>query len=227
MKYSLFTTILLMILWNKSIFGQTITNKREMDQELHSTFENTSYNRTYNSYQDPEESKLDIVYANSSDYISYIKRAATASSDHKVQHSSAFNVIHVIAAVAGMLALLLVGIVSFIMLRRRRRKQQQQQQQHDSPSFDTIKETTIPVTTSTSPSNMHPTTILYKKNSTQFQQFANDFCHDDLPMTTPVTSPPPPSIQQVYLQLELLKQQRSSTTQDQSSSTSAPPPYHL
>ncbi|KAI8343232.1 hypothetical protein BC941DRAFT_465398 [Chlamydoabsidia padenii] len=113
------------------------------------------------------------------------------------QHSSAFKAVHVIAAVAGMMGILIIGIVSFFMIRRRRRKQQQQE-----PDDFVIKETTL----------------TNDKPNQQFIQFASDFCSSE-------DSIAPPSMQQRVLQLELLKQQQQQHT-SMNSSPSSPPPYY-
>ncbi|KAF7724005.1 hypothetical protein EC973_001465 [Apophysomyces ossiformis] len=122
--------------------------------------------------------------------------------------SQASTVVHVIAAVFGILGGLLVVVGIFVMFRRRRARQ-------------------VPVD-----AEQRPTT-----DANRFNKFANDFCRDeDRPNgpQTPSNEPLPqasPMMQQIHLQFQLLQQQQqmSKLSNDRqipsTSSSPAPPPY--
>ncbi|ORX61492.1 hypothetical protein DM01DRAFT_1332091, partial [Hesseltinella vesiculosa] len=78
-------------------------------------------------------------------------------------HSSAFNVVHVIAAVAGAVGLIAVCVVSFMLLRRRRR----QQQERDEEEKKANRSSDISSATSVSSSSM-PRTSSHHKPSPSF-----------------------------------------------------------
>ncbi|KAI9491552.1 hypothetical protein BDB00DRAFT_874119 [Zychaea mexicana] len=144
-------------------------------------------------------------------------RTAFPQSAH---HTEAFNVVHVIAAVVGIVGAAAVAVIAFIMCRRRRRQQQQQQQQRNSAIISTaMEQASVPRPISSSSANSSATPAATPQSSSQYQQhqlqpvksistfdqFASAYCHDerqgadstlrhnnnDTPFI-PLPSPPPP-----------------------------------
>lgn len=126
-------------------------------------------------------------------------------------HTTAFNVVHVIAAVLGIAGAALVSITTFIMCRRRQRRLARERRQTASTTLSNndIQET-----------SMH-----------RFNQFAQDYHHDEedynnhpqLPPKThqPTTDKEPlvsPSMQQIHLHRQLLERHQQSPL--------PPPPYY-
>ncbi|KAI8139085.1 hypothetical protein BJV82DRAFT_273621 [Fennellomyces sp. T-0311] len=144
-------------------------------------------------------------------------------------HTTAFNVIHVIAAVVGILGAAFVGVTVFIMCRRRRRRQQQLQEQKQLHHTSTTS-----TTSSTSSSPPQP-----PKSMHRFNQFAQAYCHDEVAAPPHAHQPKngytdedpliinSPSMQQVHLHTQLLYQagvQRSNSQPSSSALFSPPPP---
>lgn len=129
-----------------------------------------------------------------------------------MNHTSAFNTVHIIAAVIGVIGAIIVAITIFLLCKRRKKVK----------STDTISKVETPVMSQVTNRN---------SSHSRFGQFATDF-------DNPPIEPPKPAIvhvedisplmQQQQLQLKLLNQQNSITSTSSSSSSNPsppPPPY--
>ncbi|KAI9490598.1 hypothetical protein BDB00DRAFT_790228 [Zychaea mexicana] len=137
-------------------------------------------------------------------------------------HTTAFNVIHVIAAVVGILGAALVGVTVFVMCRRRRRKQAKKR--HLSATKQQLQHTTSTSSSSSSasssPSTTTPPSPTTHKSMHRFNQFAQAY-EDNSNSEVGVAVPPhvhqsktgyadqefsSPSMQQMHLHTQLLYQ---------------------
>jgi hypothetical protein len=138
-------------------------------------------------------------------------------------HTSAFNTVHIIAAVIGIVGACLVGITIFILCRRKRRNAKQVNKD--------IEKSHVQEAASASTDTIHQ----------RFDQFASDFERNNTPPPH-VEQPKPailhiedssPMMQQYRLQLKLLQQRQQQHRQNPSdassstvvSNTAPPPPY--
>ncbi|KAG0172814.1 hypothetical protein DFQ28_006998 [Apophysomyces sp. BC1034] len=136
-------------------------------------------------------------------------RAAGSSFAH--YESPATNIVHVIAAIFGILGALLVGVGIFIMFRRRRARQAPADAEQRPPG-----------------------------DTSRFHKFANDFCQENQPNNSQShhneQQQASPMMQQIHLQFKLLQQQQqaskpsttaaASPTSSTPSTPPPPPPYH-
>lgn len=127
-------------------------------------------------------------------------------------HTTAFNVVHVIAAVLGIAGAALVSVTAFIMCRRRRRRLAREKRHTASTTLSNndIQET-----------SMH-----------RFNQFAQDYHHDEEDLNNNQPQLPPkthqqttdkeplvsPSMQQIHLHRQLLERHQQAPL--------PPPPYY-
>jgi hypothetical protein len=139
-------------------------------------------------------------------------------------HTSAFNTVHIIAAVIGIVGACLVGITIFILCRRKRRNAKQVNKD--------IEKSHVQEAASASTDTIHQ----------RFDQFASDFERNNTPPPPHVEQPKSailhiedasPMMQQYRLQLKLLQQRQQQHRQNPSdassstvvSNTAPPPPY--
>ncbi|KAI8067973.1 hypothetical protein BC940DRAFT_300011 [Gongronella butleri] len=130
-------------------------------------------------------------------------------------HSPAFNIVHVIAAVAGAVCLLLVAIVSFVLFRRRQRQRQLEKRANRSSGSSTS--TAASACTSSPPTATHQ--HQQHKASPSYDQFAHDFAYEggqapqNATQSATMASIPSPSMQQYQLQshLQQLRQQQHNS----------------
>ncbi|ORY89985.1 hypothetical protein BCR43DRAFT_499801 [Syncephalastrum racemosum] len=142
----------------------------------------------------------------------HVKRAA-GSFVH--EHSPAFNVVHVIAAIIGVLAAAAIGITAFVVCRRRNRRRRL------SEKVPLPHESTPPATAHEPPS---PSSAVHHKTS-RFDQFASDFTYDERNASGCSSRPQPqpqshagvsPVMQQAELQSRLMQSVKVNPP---------PPPY--
>ncbi|KAI8145348.1 hypothetical protein BJV82DRAFT_603321 [Fennellomyces sp. T-0311] len=136
----------------------------------------------------------------------YAKRAqqdeeGRTSFPQSAHHTQAFNVVHVIAAVVGILGAAAIGITAFIMCRRRRR-------QRNNGAIERSTSLPRPVSSSSAASSTPSSSLPQQQNVksiSTFDQFASAYCHDERQAANstistsnndtlfiPMPSPPPP-----------------------------------
>ncbi|KAI8887422.1 hypothetical protein K501DRAFT_321443 [Backusella circina FSU 941] len=144
-------------------------------------------------------------------------------------HTSAFNTVHIIAAVIGIIGACVVGITIFILCRRRRRRRNAKNESNRDIEKRHIQEVATLASTATI--------------NQRFDQFASDFERNNTPPPH-IEQPKPailhiedtsPMMQQYRLQLKLLQQRQSPQQHRQHpsdassstvvSNTAPPPPY--
>ncbi|KAI7886046.1 hypothetical protein K492DRAFT_190509 [Lichtheimia hyalospora FSU 10163] len=141
----------------------------------------------------------------------HYKREDGNTFNKAAHHTTAFNVVHVIAAVLGIAGAALVSVTAFIMCRRRQRRLAREKRQ----------------TASTTLSNND----IQETSMNRFNQFAQDYHHDEedcsnQPQLPPKTHQQPtdkeplvsPSMQQIHLHRQLLERHQQSPL--------PPPPYY-
>ncbi|KAI8384761.1 uncharacterized protein BYT42DRAFT_563565 [Radiomyces spectabilis] len=135
---------------------------------------------------------------------------------------AAFNIVHVMAAVFGIIGAAIVGVIVFIMFRRRRQRKMQQHEQQAEQAIASIDEIG---------DGERPCSTVNNKDSSRsisrFDKFANAYCHEqryaDTATSGMTENHPSPSMQQIQLQLQLLKQQYDQ--RPSGGSVVPPPPY--